>query len=46
MTNNFKTIYSRGGQREKTCEPPNILINMEEPKCKKKKVILLYDLCI
>jgi len=34
-------LYNRGGQREETREPPNILINMEEPKCKKKSHIII-----
>jgi len=33
-SNNILLVYNRGagGQREETLEPPNILINMEEPK--------------
>jgi len=34
-------VYNRGNQREETREPPNILINLEEPICKKKGIILL-----
>lgn len=35
-------LYIRGVQRKETREPPNALINKEELKCKKKKLILLY----
>jgi len=38
----YTSLYTRGGQREVTSEPPNVLINMEEPKCKKKMVISIY----
>jgi len=34
--------YSRGGQREETYEPSNILINMEEPKYMYKKRSYYY----
>jgi len=37
MFNILLLLYNRGGQREETCEPLSILINMEEPKCRKKK---------
>jgi len=29
---NILGIYTRGSQQEETCESPNILINIEEPK--------------
>jgi len=35
-------IYTSGGQREETRESPNILINMEELKWKKKGHIITY----
>lgn len=34
-------VYTRGGQLEETREPSNILRNMKEPKCKKKKVHII-----
>ncbi|KAE9526205.1 hypothetical protein AGLY_013836 [Aphis glycines] len=39
LHHSYWVIKCRGGQREDTVEPPNILINMEKPKCKKKDCI-------
>ncbi len=36
-------LYNRGGQREETREPPNVLINVEEPKCKKGHIIMYIN---
>lgn len=37
----YYMVYNGGGQREETHKPPNILIKMEEPKCKKEGHIII-----